>query len=175
MKTAKPIADFLASTGREPSPDAIRCVVLDGLRAVCHTEATLDTWWANLSPDQKAAIYERDMDEPHLVSGICRYCGCTDNRACNPLCAWITPDHTVCSADPCVEQYESDRDGEVRDLAPGAASSVPAAGLQLVPRMSPELLTRATELLAGHQRALHAPLVIPARTSSIKEAHDAAL
>lgn len=32
----------------------------------------------------------------------CRYCGCTDDRACPGGCAWVAPD--VCSAKACVER-----------------------------------------------------------------------
>lgn len=40
----------------------------------------------------------------------CRYCGCTDDRACPGGCFWVTGD--VCSADACVDQLAA----EVRRL-----------------------------------------------------------
>jgi len=33
-----------------------------------------------------------------VSSGTCRVCGCTDARACLGGCAWVDPEHTVCSA-----------------------------------------------------------------------------
>ena len=35
--------------------------------------------------------------------GVCRYCGCTDDRACPGGCAWVDTAHTKCSA--CLERY----------------------------------------------------------------------
>jgi hypothetical protein len=29
--------------------------------------------------------------------GTCRVCGCTDERACPPTCAWADVEHTLCS------------------------------------------------------------------------------
>jgi hypothetical protein len=37
--------------------------------------------------------------------GVCRFCGCTDERACTPVCWWITFDRTVCSAPECFEKF----------------------------------------------------------------------
>jgi hypothetical protein len=31
------------------------------------------------------------------VSGICRLCGCTDERACPGGCHWVNREHTLCS------------------------------------------------------------------------------
>jgi hypothetical protein len=42
--------------------DSIFSVVLDGDTAICHTEATLDTWWAELKPEDKAALYELHLE-----------------------------------------------------------------------------------------------------------------
>lgn len=37
-----------------------------------------------------------------MTDRTCRYCGCTDDRACPGGCAWVAPD--VCSSKPCVER-----------------------------------------------------------------------
>jgi hypothetical protein len=29
--------------------------------------------------------------------GTCRACGCTDERACPPTCAWVNEERTLCS------------------------------------------------------------------------------
>lgn len=39
-------------------------------------------------------------------SGICRYCLCTDERACPDGCSWHDKAHTVCSSAPCVAAWE---------------------------------------------------------------------
>jgi hypothetical protein len=36
-----------------------------------------------------------------LVSGTCRWCGCTQERACAAGCSWANADQTLCSE--CVE------------------------------------------------------------------------
>ena len=42
---------------------------------------------------------------PSPQPGVCRYCGCTENRACPGGCAWMDPQQTACSAEPCRERY----------------------------------------------------------------------
>jgi hypothetical protein len=37
--------------------------------------------------------------------GICRYCGCTDDYACEEGCWWVDKAHTVCSNDACCDRY----------------------------------------------------------------------
>lgn len=39
-----------------------------------------------------------------MLSGVCKYCRCTDNRACWGGCDWIDQEHTVCSK--CVEKCD---------------------------------------------------------------------
>lgn len=34
---------------------------------------------------------------PAQVVGICRVCGCTDDKACHGNCSWVDDDHTLCS------------------------------------------------------------------------------
>jgi len=34
--------------------------------------------------------------------GVCRFCKCTHERACEPPCSWIDKYHTVCSSPGCV-------------------------------------------------------------------------
>lgn len=38
--------------------------------------------------------------------GFCRFCGCTEAKACEGGCAWIDAEMTACSADACAEQWE---------------------------------------------------------------------
>lgn len=33
-----------------------------------------------------------------VVRGRCLKCGCTDEDGCEPACAWIDADHTLCTA-----------------------------------------------------------------------------
>lgn len=37
----------------------------------------------------------RPMRRP--VSGVCRYCRCTDENACEGGCSWVDDEHTICS------------------------------------------------------------------------------
>lgn len=36
--------------------------------------------------------------QPMVATGICRYCLCVDERACEGGCGWVDEDHTICSA-----------------------------------------------------------------------------
>lgn len=60
--TAERITKRMQETGRTRGKDSIYTVVLDGPRAICHTEATLDAWWAELTPEDKARLYELHLD-----------------------------------------------------------------------------------------------------------------
>jgi len=40
--------------------------------------------------------------------GKCRYCGCTDRRACTPPCSWLDDAHTICNAVLCAERAIKD-------------------------------------------------------------------
>ena len=48
------------------------------------------------------ALFYRVIEfQPRYKSGVCRYCGCTDNDPCyNPNygnCWWVDKEHTICS------------------------------------------------------------------------------
>ena len=65
MTTAKAITNALAAKGIErTAPGAIYLVLMDGPRSVCFTESMLDTWFLNLTPEQKAEICEHHHDGP---------------------------------------------------------------------------------------------------------------
>lgn len=34
--------------------------------------------------------------------GRCRWCGCTDDRGCDPACSWANRAHTLCNATGCL-------------------------------------------------------------------------
>lgn len=45
-------------------------------------------------------------------AGTCRYCGCTEAKACAGGCAWVDQDETVCSTPACVAAWKrADRAG----------------------------------------------------------------
>jgi hypothetical protein len=48
--------------------------------------------------------------------GTCRFCGCTDDKACEGGCAWIDETRTVCSSDECCEELEAEREAEDDDF-----------------------------------------------------------
>jgi len=47
----------------------------------------------------------------NVVSGICRYCGCTENAACynpdNGSCWWVNDEQTICSH--CVIEHKKQK------------------------------------------------------------------
>ena len=174
MKTANAIAASLENRGVIPTEQTIRVVAFDGDQILCLTEATLDTWWANLDPTRKAELYEADLegeirdesaeaagdDGAVFQSGVCRYCRCTDARACWPPCCWIDQAHTVCSADDCVLKYETERG--IEQPQPGLTlvertqqqftANIHACGstlrmLQADPELASKLVTAAEALL----------------------------
>ena len=114
MSTARAIDAHLSRACRS-NPNAVRVVVLDGDRALCLNESQLDTWWQNLAPVTKAEIYEQvlgDADER------CRYCGCTQQRACPGSCSWLDSNHTVCSAPACAAKYTASLRASLADTTP---------------------------------------------------------
>jgi hypothetical protein len=62
VTTAQRIAKRMQETGRTRSKDSIYSVVSDDHNVICHTEATLDVWWNNLEPEDKAALYELHLE-----------------------------------------------------------------------------------------------------------------
>jgi hypothetical protein len=42
---------------------------------------------------------------PYPPRGVCRFCLCTENRACAGGCAWLDIDATACSAPACKEKF----------------------------------------------------------------------
>jgi hypothetical protein len=57
------------------------------------------------------------------VAGVCRYCGCTEDRACvlatggGETCTWVDADRTVCNGpDGCAGKFLDDREREIARL-----------------------------------------------------------
>jgi hypothetical protein len=46
-----------------------------------------------------------------LAPGTCRWCGCTDERACDVGCSWTDRTHTLCSACQKLDQSLRSRGG----------------------------------------------------------------
>lgn len=44
----------------------------------------------------EAGIFTDAYTAP-MGPGTCRVCGCTDERACPPTCAWVDAERTLCS------------------------------------------------------------------------------
>jgi hypothetical protein len=38
---------------------------------------------------------------PHAPRGVCRFCRCTEQRACAGGCGWLDDAQTICSGEPC--------------------------------------------------------------------------
>jgi hypothetical protein len=44
-------------------------------------------------------------DLPHPLMGVCRFCLCTEQRACPCGCSWLDLDGTACSAPECKAKF----------------------------------------------------------------------
>lgn len=53
---------------------------------------------------------------PGPVMGICRFCRCTQERACDEGCAWLDLEGTVCSAQMCQEMLEAELEAELENV-----------------------------------------------------------
>lgn len=45
------------------------------------------------------------LNLPRATAGRCRYCKCTEQRACFEGCSWYDDCATVCDSLPCVARY----------------------------------------------------------------------
>jgi hypothetical protein len=66
--------------------------------------------WDQISRFHQAAVSEQQKILP--VSGICRYCDCTDGEACMIAgipCHWIDRRKTVCSNPDCAAQWKAQK------------------------------------------------------------------
>jgi hypothetical protein len=45
---------------------------------------------------------------PGAISGMCRYCRCTQLRACAGGCGWLDAEKTACSAQNCLRRWKED-------------------------------------------------------------------
>lgn len=53
---------------------------------------------------------------PGPVMGVCRFCRCTQQRACAGGCAWLDLEGTVCSAPDCREKLNAEIDAESAEV-----------------------------------------------------------
>lgn len=49
-----------------------------------------------------------DVDDEASESGVCRYCGCTEENACKGGCSWMNAEQTICSNPDCVDQFREE-------------------------------------------------------------------
>lgn len=49
--------------------------------------AVAGIWW----------LTEREQERPRPRAGVCRLCGCTEERACPGGCSWANATRTICS------------------------------------------------------------------------------
>lgn len=92
-----------------------------------------------------------------MISGVCKFCGCTSERACRPLtergrpgepCQWIDQEETLCSAClPALSEAEL-QELWIKEVCPYAAAPLPPIHLDVVTAFS---------LLAAVQLALKHP------------------
>jgi hypothetical protein len=64
----------MKATGRTRTKDGIFAVVGDDHNVLCLTEEMLDTWWRELAPEDKGALYELHLggalDDPPVAAQI---------------------------------------------------------------------------------------------------------
>lgn len=51
---------------------------------------------------QPSALSARPKKNCRQRAGVCRFCKCTQERACFPTCVWIDEARTVCDSPACV-------------------------------------------------------------------------
>lgn len=56
--------------------------------------------------ERRASLGYEELPGP--TPGVCRYCRCTEARACEGGCRWLFPEHTVCSAPACEAKFVED-------------------------------------------------------------------
>ncbi len=102
-----------AAVGGPHVVDVLRCdrrVSIPWTWALAAAEKlSVDPRWlitSRLSPAAAAALVHADatvkwllktIPQPEGLSGVCRYCGCTDEHGCGD-CEWVDKGHTICSA-----------------------------------------------------------------------------
>lgn len=50
---------------------------------------------------------------PYPPRGVCRFCHCTEHRACTGGCSWLDLEETTCSSPACREKYWAENGEEV--------------------------------------------------------------
>ena len=97
---------FVADSARErvgPLPDvdpAIKpwhpTLVVAGVVHISHRD------WL----ERRSSLGYEELPGP--PPGVCRYCKCTERRACPGGCMWLYPERTVCSSPACVAKFAED-------------------------------------------------------------------
>ena len=144
--TAQSITQRMEAEGRTRSKDSIYTVVSDDHNVLCMTEALLDTWWAFLQPEHKAALYELHLEGILENVNACVYCGCTDLAACPGGCSWVDLAHTVCSTPPCVAKH---RAAQLSGLATRPLPEALTRVLDTAPALHRSMLAEARQTLAN--------------------------
>jgi hypothetical protein len=113
--------ETLAGTHGEPAIIA----VFVGTHADGRSRYTLEKGLPTLTVPRVVHISHRDFIEgraglgyeelPGPISGVCRYCRCTEQRACPGGCAWLDVESTVCSSPPCFAKFSEDLDRAFSD------------------------------------------------------------
>jgi hypothetical protein len=68
--------------------------------------------------ERRASLGYEELPGP--TPGVCRYCHCTERRACPGGCAWLYPERTVCSNPECEEKWVQDNLLRTAERAKGA-------------------------------------------------------
>lgn len=62
MSIVQKLNQSMKVKGIKRSRNSVYAIALDDHNVHCMTEDMLDEWWVSLSPEQKAVVYEADLD-----------------------------------------------------------------------------------------------------------------
>lgn len=53
-------------------------------------------------------VEPEDVEDESGESGVCRFCGCTEDDACEGTCSWANEEQTVCTNPECLERFRAE-------------------------------------------------------------------
>ncbi|HZL29192.1 MAG TPA: hypothetical protein VFC39_21890 [Acidobacteriaceae bacterium] len=80
----------------DPAENAHRVLVVPGIVHVSHRD------WI----EGRAGLAYDEL--PYPPSGVCRFCHCTEHRACAGGCSWLDFEKTACSSLACIEKFQAE-------------------------------------------------------------------
>ena len=90
---------------------------------------------ADTEAEAIAAAIDKIQDDAHNTLFIeaeevpcCRFCGCTEDEACEEGCEWLEGATLVCTSAPCLEAYKNEIANQVEETEDGkeTRNTIPA-------------------------------------------------